>query len=85
MARYHCTMPKKLQEEERLSEMLTMVTNPVMRAHLDDAAERRETKTGYIVRLAVKEWLETHDPLDKATLDRLTADYLARKNRKTTK
>lgn len=72
-------MPKKLQEEERLSEMLTVVTNPVMRAHLDDVAVRRETKVGYIVRQSIKEWLETHDPLDAETLGRLTTAYLTQK------
>lgn len=72
-------MPKKLEQEERLSEMLTVVTNPRMRAHLDDVSARRETKTGYIVRQAIKEWLETHDHLDQESLDRLTSEYLARK------
>jgi hypothetical protein len=76
---YDGGMPKKLQEEERLTEMLTVVTNPVTRAHLDDVAVRRETKLGYIVRQAIKEWLETNDPLDQETLVRLTTAYLAQK------
>jgi hypothetical protein len=80
--RYHCPMPKKLDEEDRLSEMLTIVTTPGMRAHLDDAAERRELKNGYIVRQALREWLDRHDPQSQRTIDQLTTAYLARKTRK---
>lgn len=75
-------MTKKLPEEDRLSEMLTTVTSPQMRAHLDDAAERQERTNGYIVRQALEEWFDRHDPLGQETVDQLTTAYLARKTRK---
>jgi len=79
MVRYHCLMPKKLNEEDRLSEMLTIVTTPGMRARLDHAAERRETKDAYLVRQAIRVWLDTNEPMAPAEIAELTAAYLSRK------
>jgi predicted transcriptional regulator len=75
-------MPKKLNEEDRLSEMLTVVTTPGMRARLDHAAERRETKDSYLVRQAIRVWLDENEPMGQAEIDALTAAYLAEKNSK---
>ena len=75
-------MPKKLSEEDRLSEMLTIVTTPGMRARLDDAADRRETKTAYIARQAFRAWLDKNEPMGQQEQDALTAAYLASKARK---
>jgi len=79
MVGYDSSMPKKLNEEDRLSEMLTIVTTPGMRARLDDAAERRETKDAYLVRQALRNWLDTNEPMSQQEQDALTAAYLARK------
>lgn len=59
--------------------MLTLVTTPGMRARLDDAAERRETKDSYIARQAIKNWLDKNEPMSQQEQDKLTAAYLARK------
>ena len=70
----------KNSSKERLTEMITLVVTPSMRAHLDHAAERRGNMPyAYPVREALGEYLEREDPLTLEEQARITAEYLGNK------
>lgn len=77
-------MPNKNTTGERLTEMITLVLTPSMRAHLDHAAERQgNAPYAYPARVAIGRYLEEIDPLTPQQLADLTTAYL--KNKKGSK
>jgi hypothetical protein len=73
-------MAKKVNDQERLTEMLTLVLTPSMRAHLDHAARvRGNLPYAFPVREALQRWLTSDDPLPEDEIRRLTVLWLANK------
>jgi hypothetical protein len=70
----------KNSSKERLTEMITLVVTPSMRAHLDHAAEARGNMPyAYPTREALGQYLDREDPLTADELKRITDNYLAGK------
>lgn len=73
-------MPNKNTTGERLTEMITLVLTPSMRAHLDHAAERQgNAPYAYPARVAIGRYLEEIDPISADELAKITKDYLKNK------
>lgn len=63
--------------KERLTEMITSVLSPSMRAHLDHACMvRGDVPYAYLIREALRPWLETNDPLAPEELKRITDQWI---------
>lgn len=72
-------MPKNTAKE-RLTEMLTFVVTPSMRAHLDHAAERMgNAPYAFPAREAIRKYLDEVDPLTPEEQAELTKEYTANK------
>jgi 3-mercaptopyruvate sulfurtransferase SseA len=68
-------------ETERLSEMLTVVVTPSMRARVQEAAERRgHIPYAYPVRWAIQKWLDDEEPKSEDEIRKLALDWLADKS-----
>jgi predicted DNA-binding protein len=66
--------------KERLTEMITFVVPPSMRAHLDHAAERMgNAPYAFPAREAIRRYLEEIDPLTPEQLAAITRTYLNNK------
>jgi hypothetical protein len=73
-------MRSKNTTEERLTEMITLVVTPSMRAHLDHAAKQMgNAPYAFPARIGIGRYLEQVDPLSPAELKKITADYLKNK------
>lgn len=71
----------KTTGKERLTEMITLVITPSMRAHLDHAAAGMgDAPYAYPAREAIRRYLDDVDPLTPDQLKILTDDYLSSKN-----
>ena len=69
---------QKNTTKERLTEMITSVLTPSMRAHLDHACTvRGDVPYSYLIREALRPWLETNDPLSPEELKRITDKWTA--------
>jgi hypothetical protein len=70
----------KTTGKERLTEMITLVLTPSMRAHLDHAAEKMgDAPYAFPARLAIGRYLDETDPLTPQQLADLTSAYLSTK------
>jgi hypothetical protein len=73
-------MRSKNTADERLTEMLTFVVTPSLRAHLSHAAEQMgNAPYAFPARMAIAKYLAETDPLSGEELAQLTADYLRNK------
>lgn len=71
-------MAIKNTAKERLTEMITSVLTPSMRAHLDHAcALKGDVPYAYLVREALRPWLEQNDPLTPEQLKRVTDQWIS--------
>lgn len=69
-------MTKTTANRERLTEMITSVLTPSMRAHLDHACGiRGDVPYAYLIREALRPWLEQNDPLSPEELKRITDQW----------
>jgi len=76
-------MRSKNTADERLTEMLTFVVTPSLRAHLNHAAEQMgHAPYAFPARMAIAKYLAETDPLSDEELAQLTADYLKNKESK---
>lgn len=63
--------------EEKLTEMITSVLSPAMRAHLDHACSvKGNAPYAYLIREALRPWLETNDPISSEELKRITDEWI---------
>lgn len=70
----------KTTGKERLTEMITLVLTPSVRAHLDHAAELQgNAPYAYPAREAIRRYLDEIDPLSPERLAEITRDYLSSK------
>lgn len=68
---------------ERLTEMLTFVVTPSVRAHLNHAAKQMgNAPYAFPARMAIAKYLAEIDPLSDEDLAKLTDDYLRNKESK---
>jgi hypothetical protein len=68
------------QAEDRLSEMLTVVVTPSMRARVQEAADKRgNLPYSYIVRWAVQKWLDEEEPKSEDEIQSLGHAWLEAK------
>lgn len=76
-------MPKKVQDRERLTEMLTLVVTPSMRARLQKLADERVNGVyAYPVRWAIDSYLDSEAPMTEEEIKVLTDEYLTNKKDK---
>jgi hypothetical protein len=69
--------------DERLTEMITLVVTPSMRAHLDHAARNMgNAPYAFPARMAISKYLAETDPLTPEHLKILTDAYLKTKSSK---
>lgn len=70
-------MDKNTTTRERLTEVITTVLTPSVRAHLDHACQvRGDAAYAYLVREALRPWLEQNDPISPEELKRITEQWI---------
>lgn len=70
-------MAKNTATGERLTEVITAVLTPSMRAHLDHACQiKGNAPYAYLVREALRPWLDASDPISPEELKRITEQWI---------
>jgi Arc/MetJ-type ribon-helix-helix transcriptional regulator len=68
------------QAEDRLTEMLTVVVTPSMRARVQEAAEKRgHIPYSFVVRWAIQEWLDANEQKTEDEIHKLGVAWLESK------
>ena len=74
-------MPKNTEHRERLTEMLTLVVSPSMRARLQKIADERTNGVyAFPVRQAIQAWLDEQAPCSEKEARKLAQTWLDTKN-----
>lgn len=70
-------MAKNTTTGERLTEVITAVLTPSVRAHLDHACSvKGNAPYAYLIREALRPWLEQNDPISPEELKRITEQWI---------